>query len=105
MARGTQDGTTTTEETPKVKPPTAREAYDALPAVEDGAGQFVQGAIENAVALLEAKEQIQADLQQSRDFLAFAGKSGQVNTEQGAWIAAYLPKRTKGAATGAGEES
>jgi hypothetical protein len=76
---------------------TAREAADTLPAPTSGAQEFVQGAISRAAGLIDAKHAIQADLQQSRDFLAFAQVQGDASPEQVAWIGEYLPKRTKGA--------
>lgn len=90
----------------KVKPPTAREAADALPV--DGltpAQEFVQGAITRAAGLIEAKHAIQADLQKSRDFLAFASSGTDMSDAQRVWTDAYLPKRTHGASDDAGEDS
>lgn len=82
-------------------PPTAREALNALPAEGLTGGQeFVQGSITGAVDLIEAKKAIQADLQQARDFLAYAVTSGQASPEQAAWVTAYLPKRLQNAADG-----
>jgi hypothetical protein len=89
MARRTQDADTPVKVT-------AQEAANALP-VEGltGAQEFVQGAIQRAAGLIEAKHAIQADLQQSRDFLAFAVKGDDVSAEQVAWVNEYLPKRNR----------
>lgn len=97
----TQDPATEPE---KTKEPTAREAFTALPEAADGPTQFVAGAIGNAVDLIDAKHAIQADLQQSRDFLAFAVKSGQATEDQAAWVNQYLPKRQRGASDNGTQE-
>jgi hypothetical protein len=73
---------------------TYQDAYDVLPEPVDGPGEFVQNSIRNAVELLNAKAEILSELQQTRDFLAFAVTSGQVSDEQSAWISEYLPKRS-----------
>lgn len=75
---------------------TAQEAAEALPTEGlTGAQEFVQSAITRAAGLITAKHAIQADLQQSRDFLAFAAKGDDVTAEQAAWVAEYLPKRNR----------
>lgn len=103
MARSTQDAETqvtqsaeTPAEDPKAVKLTAKEAADQLPSEGlSGAQEFVQSAITRAASLIEAKHAIQADLQQSRDFLAFAAKGQDVTEAQSAWIADYLPKRNR----------
>jgi hypothetical protein len=98
MARSTQEQDAGTQEAEKVVKVTARDAADALPTEGlTGAQEFVQGAITRAAGLIEAKHAIQADLQQSRDFLAFAAKGDDVTEAQAAWVATYLPKRQRGA--------
>lgn len=95
---GTQEAEAGTQDA-EAKPVkvTAQEAATALPTEGlTGAQEFVQGSILRAAGLIEAKHAIQADLQQARDFLAFAGKSGDVTEAQAAWVAEYLPKRSKG---------
>lgn len=81
----------------KTREPTAAEAFNELPGEDlSPAETFVRGGIENAVNLIAAKHAIQADLQESRNFLAFAVNSGQASPAQTEWINKYLPKRTRG---------
>lgn len=82
-----------TEET--VKTPKPREAFDALTEPDTPAPAFVYNAISDAVDLIDAKAEVQARLQQARDFLNYAVESEQATDEQAAWVKQYLPKRTR----------